>query len=82
MAIAASSRPPQVFPAIAGRRGAGAIPLGGVMAGSTVVAVIDVSTLANVSESFEQSVTTAGQIKQLVPDDLSGREFWFIVVHS
>jgi hypothetical protein len=80
--IAATKSPPQVYPATFGRKGAGAIPLPGAVVGEAVSAVINITTLANAAASFEATISKNGQIMQTSGSDLSGQEFWFILIHS
>jgi hypothetical protein len=44
--------------------------------------VIDITTLASAATNFETSISKTGQIQQTSASDLSGHEYWFILVHS
>lgn len=81
--VAASSNPPTVFPATFGRKGAGAIPLAGAMKGEAVIDVRDISSpFTTVKTSFESTISVNGQIQQTNAGDLSGHEYWFIILRS
>lgn len=81
--IAATKSAPQVYPATFAHKGAGGIPLPGAAVGETVIDVRDI-TAPGVSSaaSFETTISKAGQIQQTSASDLSGHEFWFILIHN
>lgn len=66
---------------VTGRNGAGAITLAGVAAdqtvavGDRVVSVVNLTTPADASASFEAAITVAGQIQQTSASDLSASKF-------
>ncbi len=80
--VSASGRPPESLPATFGRKGAGFIPLPGAAAGEAAKDVINITTLASAAASFESTISKTGQIQQTSASDLSGTEFWFILIHS
>ncbi len=79
MAITPFTRGPQHV-LIAGRSGAGAIPLSGVRKGETVVAVINNATGTNDSANFESTISVAGQIQQTNAGNLASNEYWAITI--
>ncbi len=80
--VAASSHPPEVYPAAFGRNGSGFIPLPGAAAGEAVKDVINITTLASAAASFESTISQNGKINQTSGSNLSTSEFWFILIHS
>jgi hypothetical protein len=79
--IAAAISPPQVYPPTFGRNGAGSVPLPGAMVGESVLAVLNISTQASGASSFETTISKAGAIQQTSGSNLSGGEFYFILLH-
>lgn len=63
----------------AGSNGAGAITITGAKVGDNVEIVINLSTPADASSSFETTVTIAGQVQQTSASNLSGSTFLFCV---
>jgi hypothetical protein len=63
----------------AGSNGAGAITVAGTKVGDNVEIVVNLSTPADASASFESMVTVAGQVQQTSASNLSGSTYLFCV---
>lgn len=59
----ATTRAP-ILKAVTGGSGAGAVTLAGTVVGDNVVSVTDITSAADVSSSFESTISVAGQIQQ------------------
>ncbi len=71
---------PFVLLAHVGRNGAGAVTVAGVKVGDKVVSVTNLSVPADLTSSFESTVTVAGQVQQSSATDLSAVVCLFYVV--
>ena len=65
---------------IKGLNGKGAIPLGGVTVGHSVIDVRNVATTGSEASSFESTISVAGQIQQTSASNLSANEYWAITI--
>jgi len=78
MGISGLTRPAHtMFNAI---NGAGACILPSAQIGDRVLAVINISTGANESSSFESTISKAGQIQQSSASNLSGNQYWAFTI--
>jgi len=60
--------------------GAGACILPSAQVGDRVLGVINISTGANESSSFETVISKAGQIQQTSTSNLAGNQYWGFTV--
>lgn len=65
-----------------GHSGAGSLALTGAVKGDKVMAVTGITTPADLSSSFESTITVAGHIQQSSATDLSAQVCQFILVHQ
>jgi hypothetical protein len=77
--LVGSKRGAVVFQLAAGSNGAGNVAFPGAVDGDVVLFVLDLTTPANVTSSFESVISAAGQIKQTAATNLSGKSIFFIV---
>jgi hypothetical protein len=65
-----------------GNNGAGSLALAGAVVGDKVMAVTGLTTPADLSASFESTITVAGHIQQSSASDLSAKLCQFILIHQ
>lgn len=73
------SGPNAIKAVVAGSNGVGAITVTGAKVGDSVEMVINLTSPADASSSFEASVSVAGQVQQTSASNLSGSTFLFLV---
>jgi hypothetical protein len=72
--VVGSTREP-IVTVVTGKNGAGAITLTGAKVGDNVISVVNLSTPADASASFEDTITVADQIQQSSASDLSAVKY-------
>jgi hypothetical protein len=77
--LVGSKRGPIVSQLAAGNNGVGSVSFPAAVDGDLVILALDLTTPANVTSSFEQVISTAGQIKQTSATNLSGKNILFQV---
>ena len=75
------SQRPWIMKAAAGSNGAGGVTVAGTLVGDNVISVTDLSASppADVSSSFEGTVSVAGQVQQTAATNLSAHGCYFVV---
>jgi phage terminase large subunit-like protein len=80
VAVGSTRSGPNAIKAVAaGSNGAGAITVAGAAVGDNVEIVVNLSTPADASASFESTVSVAGQVQQTSASNLSGSTYLFCV---
>ena len=77
--LVGSKRGAAVFQLAAGNNGIGSISFPAAIDGDVVLFALDLTTPANVTSSFESTISVAGQIKQTSASNLSAKNIFFIV---
>lgn len=75
--LVGSKRGPVVSQLAAGNNGVGSVGFSAAVDGDSVLLALDLTTPANVTSSFENVISVAGQIHQTSSANLSGKNILF-----